>query len=297
MDESTEPMETDTSESSSDNQGRQLRRAYRDLINGTISSTGEEAVPLTVTLRKAKDLFGRVTRVQEAALDSELVLLLASKARKAATTLPINFHTFDPEDFVNRVRRYVAVAPGRGPLNQRAWAKIGRRAESLVRSSHPLWYTYGSMGKDIPRPPRAPRQRMVETRGNQAPTIPSQVKGTDKTNKETTTERVELIHRALKELHHAIKQPLPYIELVLHPDSFAKTCENIFHTSFLVNEGHADIFLNDRGVLMIQPVAQVNSICCPSQKENVFVMTMTRNQWREAVRALGRKEAAIPDVW
>ncbi|XP_064460319.1 non-structural maintenance of chromosomes element 4 homolog A-like isoform X2 [Ornithodoros turicata] len=285
-------METESSESC-DNQGRQLRRAYRDLINGTISN-GEETVPLTVTLKKAKDLFGKVTRVQEAALDSELVLLLASKARKAATTLPVNFHTFDPEDFLNRVRRYVTVAPGRGPLNQRAWAKIGKRAEPFVRSSNPLWYTYGSMGKDIPRPPRAPRTRMVET-GNKAPTIPNQVKCTDTANKETTTERVELIHRALKGLHQLLKRPLPFIELVMHPDSFAKTCENIFHTSFLVNEGHADIFRDDRGVLMIEPVSQVNSICSPQQKENVFVMTVTRHQWRDAVKMLALKEPAIPD--
>lgn len=292
-DESADLSAMDTEASDSDSRGRQLRRAYRTLINGTVSNT-TETMPLTATLTKAKELFDKVTRVQEAALDSELVLLLASRARKAASTLPVNIHTFDPDDFLSRLRNYMGATPGHGPVDLRAWANLGKQTQYLVKASAPLWYLYGSAGQGPPRPPPAPRTRIVET-GNKAATVPSQVRSTDKTNKETTTERVEHIHKALKDLYQVLKRPLPYIELVVHPSSFAKTCENIFHTSFLVNEGHANIFKNEAGELMVEPVNHKNSIQLPTKKENVFVMTVTTNDWRKAVAALRLTEPAIPD--
>lgn len=123
-----------------------------------------------------------------------------------------------------------------------------------------------------------------------------QVKSGEQTNQETTTEHVAHIHRVLKSLYAKLgNQALPYFEFVIHPQSFAKTCENIFHLSFLVNEGHARVTLDENNLLLVEPVGRdENNTETRRTMKNVFAMTLNMQQWRDAVRALQITRLAIP---
>lgn len=115
-------------------------------------------------------------------------------------------------------------------------------------------------------------------------------------NQETTTERVGQIHQILKFLYSALGDiPVSYVELVLHPRSFAKTCENIFHLSFLIKEGHARIYRNEHGLLVVEPVDRNESSACREANKGVSVMTLNMEKWQEAVAALDITEPVIPE--
>ncbi|CAN7985932.1 unnamed protein product [Ixodes hexagonus] len=273
---------------------RQLRRAYRDLINRTTADPDDEtAEPPTETLEEAKQLFTKVTRTQEAVLDSKLMLLMATKGRKCANYLPIDLRAFDAEEFASRALSIMgASSPVTHKLDVEAWAKLGQFAEEPLKRSSPFWYLYGSAGELPPRVRQA-RRTIVEAPDRPA-TVAKKVSSTDRTNKETTTEHVSHIHRLLKSLHSRLGRPLPYFEFVIHPRSFSKTCENIFHLSFLVNEGHARIAEED-GLLLVEPVDRTNASAAAQAagRNNVFAMTLTMEQWRESVQALGIREPTI----
>lgn len=276
---------------------RQLRHAYRNLINRTTANPDDEStLPPTETLDEARELFSKVTRTQEAVLDSKFLLLMTTRGRKCTMALPIALHAFDAEEFASRALSMVgAPSPITKPLDSEAWTKLGELSGEALKRSAPFWYLYGSAGIVPPRVRQA-RRIMVETPDKPA-TIAKKVSSVDCTSKEKTTEHVSYIHQLLKSYYAKLRGPLPYFEFVLHPRSFAKTCENIFHLSFLINQGLARIFENDN-LLLVEPVERTSESTSAqatdaSNMSSVFAMTLTMKQWREAVEALGITEPAI----
>ncbi|XP_070387132.1 non-structural maintenance of chromosomes element 4 homolog A-like [Dermacentor albipictus] len=275
--------------------GRNLRHAYRTIIDRQVDE--EEKLPANDALLTAEDLFEDVTHAPEAVLDSDIVSFAASRGRQLVTSLPLNLRKFDPEHFAARVRDFVSDTSDSptGPLTEKAWAKLGKLAEGTARTSHPFWYLYGSAGDAPVKTRQAPAKRTVQDAPDRAPTVPKQVSSVEQTNKETTTERVGVIHQLLKDLYNQSREPVPYFEFVLHPQSFAKTCENVFHLSFLVNEGHARIKPDEVYQVVVEPVFGNTSAEREANKSGVFLTTMTMKKWQDAVRALNLAEPVIPD--
>lgn len=272
---------------------RRLRHTYRSVIDRQLDEP-EDVLP-SDALAQANELFQEVDRTPEAVLDSTLVSLAASRGRQLVTALPVNLRKFDPDEFAARVRDYVSDTSQTDPLTEKAWAELGKLAEGSMRTSHPFWYVYGSAG-DVPIKTRqAPVRRQVQEGPDRAPTVPKQVRSVEQTNQETTTERVSVIHRLLRELYAKTGEPLPYFEFVLHPHSFAKTCENIFHLSFLINEGHARIKCEEDDFLVVEPVFGNTSAEREANKSGVFAMTLNMEQWQQAVKALEITRPVIPD--
>ncbi|WAR22249.1 EID3-like protein [Mya arenaria] len=71
---------------------------------------------------------------------------------------------------------------------------------------------------------------------------------------EATTEEVERVHKILR-AHYRKHRRISYFEFVLNPDSFGHTVENIFHLSFLIKDGWAEMYLDEElQIPMIRPM-------------------------------------------
>uniref|UniRef100_A0A6B0V6T4 Non-structural maintenance of chromosomes element 4 n=1 Tax=Ixodes ricinus TaxID=34613 RepID=A0A6B0V6T4_IXORI len=276
---------------------RELRHAYRNLINESLlQDDQDDAAGLTEALDRARQLFSKVTRTQEAVLDSRLMLAVAAKGRKCAATLPVGLLVFNAKEFAERALAVMDVAPGVRKLDRQAWAQLGKFAGGPLKTSAPLWYLHGAAGELPPkvRQPRVPSSVDTSETTDRAPTVPRKV--ITATSHETTTEDVSRIHELLTTLYGLLGRPLPYHELVIHPKSFSRTCENIFHLSFLVNSGHVRIALDENGLLCAEPVDhRGRSRSSEKPLENAFIMTLSMQQWKDAVGVLHLTEPAIPD--
>lgn len=276
-------------EETSDEVGQgELIHAYQALIDKTAEEENVNSSALSEAIDMAENLFEAVTRTHEAAIDSALMRMVSSHGRKlAAAALPDQ--NLDPEEFAARVRNLVSGSLHGGPLDIKAWAKLTDFAAGALKTSAPFWYLHGSAGEVPIKVRRAPTVRKVAPNG--PPTLPKKLSSVKETAEETTTGRVDEIYHILQRLHKRLGKPVPYFEFVLHPRSFGKTCENIFHVSFLLSRGQAHMSCDDSGQLLVAPVPKDT----PHRPGHSYVMTFTVEQWQHIVQKLRITHPVIPE--
>ena len=52
-----------------------------------------------------------------------------------------------------------------------------------------------------------------------------------------------------------------FLELVINPDDYGQTVENIFYASFLIKEGQAGIQVDDDGQVIIRMFSLIEILC------------------------------------
>ncbi|KAH6944165.1 hypothetical protein HPB50_002121 [Hyalomma asiaticum] len=148
-----------------------------------------------------------------------------------------------------------------------------------------------SESSDLPeKSEQAPAGEQAQDVPDRAPTSPEQVQFVEKPNEDKTTERVIRIKQALRNLYEKRKGPLPYWEFVVHPRSYARTCENIFHLSILADKGHARIKCDEDGVVEVEPVLGSTSAEHEVTESIPCLVNMNMEQWQEAVKVLDVNE-------
>ncbi|NXJ95549.1 EID3 inhibitor, partial [Corythaixoides concolor] len=76
--------------------------------------------------------------------------------------------------------------------------------------------------------------------------------------------------------------PISFFDLVIDPNSFARTVENIFHVSFLIRDGFARIKLDDDKLPIIEPTkdneAKQNDSSAGAR--NQVVISLNQQEWK-----------------
>uniref|UniRef100_A0A8C0FRP0 Non-structural maintenance of chromosomes element 4 n=1 Tax=Bubo bubo TaxID=30461 RepID=A0A8C0FRP0_BUBBB len=103
--------------------------------------------------------------------------------------------------------------------------------------------------EDLSDPP-VPKQRierqkkMTGEEGIRA--MPAQLKKMEESHQEATEKEVERILGLLQtHFKNDPETPISFFDLVIDPNSFARTVENIFHVSFIIRDGLARLKLDD----------------------------------------------------
>ncbi|NWI14429.1 EID3 inhibitor, partial [Crypturellus soui] len=79
-------------------------------------------------------------------------------------------------------------------------------------------------------------------------------------HQEATEKEVERILRLLQthfkndRKYEFTDMPISFFDLVIDPNSFARTVENIFHVSFIIRDGLAHVKLDEDKLPIIEPV-------------------------------------------
>ncbi|KAG1674750.1 Non-structural maintenance of chromosomes element 4 A [Nymphon striatum] len=284
---------------------REIRHKYRQLINDTKveQETGiisSESDKYDRCLKDANELFKKVTTAREAALDSELLYLCAKLGKEKIQSLNTDFIKFQPIEFAEKLvtvlsggRMSADIQDDDSPIPLEGWEKLGKTCAPLFNKSPTLDFMLGTFSMEsIPKPTKAPLRRKRHENDNCEETSPDNV---EDGQVESTTEEVE---RVLSVLHHVYKrndaQPLCYFEFVVNPHSFGYTIENMFHVSFLVKDGFAEIFLDADKLPCIVPVLERDEDLSQPQKKRQVVMSITKAEWKEIIEVFKIEQAVIP---
>lgn len=212
-----------------------------------------ESDGLNVVLDRSNHIFSRVRMPREAALDSELLCLIAMFGSEQANRLQAGLVQRDFADLITKLKTtFKKLEESRDNVNGNEkedsdeseesrydWVSLGHRSKRFIRKTPTIDGILGPLG--IIPPERKERKKIVREKLGER-TAPEEVAP----NRELTQEeldqdarkRVEIIRKKLEETGKT-----NFFNFIVDPDSFTQTIENIFHYSFLVKDGQAAVMV------------------------------------------------------
>ncbi|GAA6067345.1 non-structural maintenance of chromosomes element 4 homolog A isoform X1 [Tachysurus ichikawai] len=288
---------------------REIRSQYRDLINSVQQNREDMLNPannkLFDVLEEANKLFANVRQAREAALDAQLLVLATDLGREKASQLHAEGSAFDPSAFAEHLLSFMGLnrleedddADGTsgGYMPPDAWQRLSKRAQYCFKTAPSFHYMFGSFLAEPP-PPRQRVERQRKAPSKEAKRImPTQPKKMEDSHQEATEKEVQRILECLRSFFaDDPESPILYYEFVVDPASFSRTVENIFHTSFLIRDGRARIYLNSDQLPCIDPVEDGEIELGGPSNRHQCVISISPASWREIIEAFDIKEALIP---
>ncbi|XP_014907196.1 non-structural maintenance of chromosomes element 4 homolog A isoform X2 [Poecilia latipinna] len=289
---------------------REIRSKYRDLINSVQQNREDMLSPsnnkLTEVLEEANKLFKDVRQAREAALDAQLLVVATDLGKEKASQLFSEGSAFDPTAFAEHLLSFMGLnrlededdeppngCAGDGYLPKDAWHRLARRAECCFRTAPSFHYMMGSFYTEPP-PPKQRIERQRKAPSKEAKRImPTQLKKMEESHQEATEKEVERILGYLKSYYQDDPSPISYYEFVIDPNSFSRTVENIFHTSFLIRDGLARLKLDSDKLPCIEPVEEGELEAAGSFSRKQCIVSISPKIWRELIDVFEIKETII----
>ncbi|KAF9426408.1 nuclear protein [Podila epigama] len=264
---------------------REIRQQYRDIIHDT-----------------------EVSGTHEATLDSKLLVMSADLGMQKAKHLRMGQGGFDETEYVTRL---VGLMGGhdvsKDSYVELDWSKVGRLAAKWTRRVPTMDFMLGPMSVEHTKRNINRRARVVRDPNQMRK--PQELKEEDIARQENeTTKNVHDVYRVLCD--HG--DPVTLFELVVNPESFGQTVENIFYLSFLVRDGKVSITevdLNNpdddlnvvapRANANVQPMVEVTEPPTSADYQaglikKQMVMEIDMATWREIIEMYNIKKSMIP---
>ena len=277
-----------------------VRAGYRKLMDEVAGKEEElgniENEQLLGYMKHNEELFAQVAAPQEAVMDAVLIKNLSRLCRQQAEQMSSNIAQFRHEEYGERLVASMRGEGGGQHLVRRKWVMLGQQAKIFFRRSPALTYMYGALDT-TPPPPKEKKQKDPKSR--QATRV-ADLKETTATvlaeaekSENQTEQMVEHVFRCLvTKFRDAGRIPISYFRFVLDPDCFGTSIENMFHVSFLVKEGKADISVcGETGMPLIAPKSKRKE--AQDEQKNQVVMNINMNDWKILVEELRIRVAMI----
>ncbi|XP_071754133.1 non-structural maintenance of chromosomes element 4 homolog A [Centroberyx gerrardi] len=289
---------------------REIRSKYRDLINSVQQNREVMLSPsnnkLTEVLDEANKLFKDVRQAREAALDAQLLVVATDLGKEKASQLFAE-GAFDLSAFAEHLLSFMGLnrleegeeeqqngGAVDGYLPHNAWHRVVKRAECCFKTAPSFHYMMGSFHVEPP-PPKQRIERQRKAPSKEAKRImPTQLKKMEESHQEATEKEVERILGYLRSYFaDDPTSPISYYEFVIDPNSFSRTVENIFHTSFLIRDGLARMYLDNTKLPCIAPVEEGEVENGGSCSRKQCIVSISPRSWKELIDALDISEPLI----
>ncbi|KAJ6626035.1 Nse4 C-terminal-domain-containing protein [Mycena sp. CBHHK59/15] len=282
---------------------RAVRRSYRML-----HKTFENPNPADYTVEElrrgvaeADKIFEKVKNPQEATLDSSFFVKTTTINSQKARAMKSGTGTFDVEDFITKLVGFMGGnRPPEDPSSDVSdaeeddapleWKKIGRRALAKSRRVPAMGFMLGPLS--IEQKQRASnKQRAKFEKDKKDITRPQELKEEDIARSENeTTKNVATVAAVLSQV-----VSINIFRLVVNPESFAQSVENIFYLSFLIRDAQATFQITDDG----EPIV----FACEEPSDEDLAEGLLKRQlifefdmktWKRAIEVFQIKKPFIP---
>ncbi|KAM9379555.1 non-structural maintenance of chromosomes element 4 homolog A [Phaethornis superciliosus] len=292
----------ETAEEAGDESSRRvIRNRYRELIY-SVQQNREDMLSsksnrLTEALEEANKLFSGVSRAREAALDAQFLVIASNLGKEKANELRSEMTAFDSLAFAEDLLTFMGInrtedndsdaeSSSGGYLPSNAWHKLGEETEKYFRRAPSFHYMLGSFKSDPPVPRQRIERQKKSAGGEGKRAMPAQLKKMEESHQEATEKEVERILGLLQtHFKNDPDTPISFFDLVIDPNSFARTVENIFHVSFIIRDGFARLKLDGDKLPIIEP-SKDNERKVGNHSggaRNQVVLSLSHREWKEIV--------------
>ncbi|KAJ7123643.1 Nse4 C-terminal-domain-containing protein [Mycena epipterygia] len=281
---------------------REIRRNYRSL-HKTIDDPNADhsATELKRQVEQADEIFEEVKNTGEAILDSSFLLKTTTINTQKARALKFGTGTFSVDDFVTKLVAFMGgykapqdtsseesdVEEADSPLD---WERVGRRAMAKSRRVPAMGFMLGPLAIQVKQ--RAPNKRHEKLeKDKKDQTRPQEIREEDIARSENeTTKNVAAVAAVLSQV-----EKINLFRLVVNPESFAQSVENIFHLSFLIRDAKVAFEINDRGepiVFACEEPSDEDRAEGLMKQQLIFEFDMPT--WKRAIEVFQITESLIP---
>jgi hypothetical protein len=243
-------------------------------------------------IRKNEVMFSKIDKVEDSVHDARLVKNISLIVQNNMSRLSANAITFRHEDFAKKLCLCLTESKNGttdGVMTKAMLIKLGFQAKKFVMKSPTLSVMKGAIRhkSDVMKPtaPKEKKARQV-ARKRDCDLVATQATVLQET--ETTDaqgdRKVVNLWKIIVSIYKRLKGPINYFQLVIEPNSFASTVQNVFHVSYLVKEGKLSIILKD-GIPYLNPM-KVNERDADAQDNKQIVMNINMALWEKMTRLL-----------
>ena len=201
---------------------------------------------------------------------------------------------FRHEEYAERL---VASMRGGGGqhLARRKWVMLGQQAKVLFKRSPVLTCMYGALNTTPPpkeKKAKDPKSRQATKVADLKETTATVLAEVEKSENQTEQMVTHVFRCLVTKFREMGRSPINYFKFVLDPGCFGTSIENMFHVSFLVKEGKAEISVcQETGLPLITPKSSKNKE--QDEHKNQVVMNISMEDWRRMVKELRIQVAMI----
>ncbi|KAJ7447314.1 Nse4 C-terminal-domain-containing protein [Mycena galericulata] len=287
---------------------REIRRNYRSL-HKTLDDSKGDLTPeeLAIKVARANQLFERVKNPQEATLDSAFFVKTTTINAHLGRALKFGAGTFNVDEYITRLVRFMGgykppediasdasdIEEDDSPLD---WGKIGRRAMAKSRRVPAMGFMLGPLSMEHKqRAANKPRARLERNPNDER--RPQELREEDIARSENeTTKNVQMVAAVLNQV-----EKINLFKLVVNPESFAQSVENIFHLSFLIRDAKVALEMSDNGEPLVfeceppsdQDREEALANGTPLLKQQL-IFEFDRDTWERAIEVFNITESRIP---
>ncbi|KAF8236504.1 hypothetical protein L208DRAFT_1390604 [Tricholoma matsutake] len=287
---------------------RAVRKNYRSLAKTVEEQQANPndytAEELTNQVRQADKLFNKVKGPQEATLDSHFLLMASSIGAQKARAMKSGSGAFDVDEFISKL---VTSMGGRKSLveDQSAngsdaeegdgevtmdWEKIGRKALAKSRRVPVMGFMLGPLSIEQKKRTMVKRTKFEKNKDEERK--PQELKEEDISRSENeTTKNVLSLEKIMQDDGEAIN----VFKLVINPNDFAQSVENIFYLSFLIRDGKVAFETTEEGepvVFICEQPTDEDYTGGLQKRQKVFEFDMAI--WQRAIEVFNIATSNIP---
>lgn len=248
-----------------------------------------------------------VKQAREAALDAQLLVVATDLGKEKASRLFSEGTAFDPTAYSEHLLSFMGLnrledggeeeqqnGGSNGYLPQDAWHRLARRAECCFKTAPSFHFMRGSFHAEPPPPKqRIERQKKAPTKEAKR-IMPTELKKMEDSHQDATVREVERILGYLRRYHQMDPTtPILYYEFVIDPSSFSRTVENIFHTSFLIRDGLARMYLDESKLPCLAPIEEGEVEAEGSISRKQGIVSISPKMWKELIDAFDITDTMI----
>ncbi|KAJ7038930.1 Nse4 C-terminal-domain-containing protein [Mycena alexandri] len=283
---------------------REIRRNYR-LLHKALDDPHARHTPaeLHAKVDEANEIFENVKDPQEAVLDSSFLVKTTTATSRTARALRFGTGTFNIDDFVTRLITFMGgykppeeITSDASDLEEEDdspldWAKVGRRALARSRRVPAAGFMMGPLS--LEQKQRAPKQQRAKFEKNKNDeTKPQSIREEDISRSENeTTKNVAIVAALLEQI-----DKINLFRLVINPNSFSQSLENIFYLSFLIRDAKVAFQIDDDGEPLVFACEEVSDQDRETgvllKRQLIFEFDMAT--WRRAIEVFEITEPFIP---